>query len=273
MNRLPMAVAFVATVLATSPLRAQQRSGPARAPAVVFLSPHAANLPTAATLPKGGWEFEISHRFAPPVSDGADALWGFDGPVNNRIGLRYAPTDRIMMGIQRSNLADNLEFDAKAQLLSGGRDLPLMVSVMGGVALNTQLPEAPGIDGNETQLYGQLILNGRVGDLAFGVVPSVLRNPDLDTEDPETTVSVGVNGQFYLTRRLSLLGEWIFSEEQPGRPYDSGTMGLEARVGGHFFKVVLTNQVMMNPTQHLAGAAVKFEPDEWRVGFNITRRF
>ncbi len=261
----------VAPGLAITPgLEAQQggRVGP------IFLSPHAANLPTATTLPKGGWEFEISHRFTPAVSEGADVLWGFDGPVFNRIGLRYATSDRVMIGVQRTNVSDNLEFDLKARLASGGGALPYAVGVMGGIALNTQLAEGPGIDGKEPQWYGQLILNAKLGEsFAVGVVPTLLGNADIDSLEKETTVAVGVNGQYYLTRRVSLLGEWIVSEEHPGQEFDSGTFGVEMRAGGHFFKIVLTNQTFMNPTQNLAGAARKFTPDEWRVGFNITRRF
>ncbi|MEQ9397641.1 MAG: DUF5777 family beta-barrel protein [Longimicrobiales bacterium] len=256
------------------PALAQGQAAP-QPPVTIFLSDHAANLPTAATLRDGTFQFEISHRFGPPVSEGADALFGFDGPVINRIGLSMGVSDEVTVGVLRSNLSDNLEFNAKARVgQGGGGSMPFMVALKGGLAFNTQLPDAPGIDGSEPQWYGQVILNGKVGsDLAIGVVPTVLGNPDIDAEEKGTTVSVGVNGQLYLTRRTSLLAEWIFSEEQTNRPYDSGTFGVEMRVGGHFFKLVLTNQQFMNPTQHLTGASRKFEPDEWRVGFNITRRF
>ena len=45
----------------------------------IFHSVQSANLPTAETLAEDTWLFEISHRFLPPVSDGASALWGLDG--------------------------------------------------------------------------------------------------------------------------------------------------------------------------------------------------
>ena len=92
---------LAATLLAVAP--------PAADAQIIFHSPQSANLPTAETLQKGQWLFEISHRFFPPVSDGADALWGFDGPVINRLGLAYAASDRVMFGVLRSNLSDNLE--------------------------------------------------------------------------------------------------------------------------------------------------------------------
>ncbi|MEX0836768.1 MAG: DUF5777 family beta-barrel protein, partial [Gemmatimonadota bacterium] len=68
------------------------------------------------------------------------------------------------------------------------------------------------------------------------------------------------------------IAEWIVSEERPGRAFDSGALGFEIRTRGHFFKLLLTNQTRMNPSQLLGGSAVEFTPDEWRIGFNITRR-
>ncbi len=53
--------------------------------------------------------------------------------------------------------------------------------------------------------------------------------------------------------------------------HDSGSFGIEFETRGHFFKVVLSNQQRMNPTQVLGGTTYEFTPSEWRVGFNIQR--
>ncbi len=250
------------------------QSRPAPPPVVVFLSPHVANLPTATTLRAGALQFEISHRFG-VISDGADGLWGIDGPVNNRLGLSYAPNDRLTFGIVRSDLADNLDFSGKVRVAAARvGSLPLAAAVKGGFALNTQLPELAGIDGNEAQWYAQLILNTRLGDdLAVGVAPGVVGNAAIQSVDEETALHLGLYAQYYLNRRVSLLGEWVASEEVAGASFDSGTAGIEMRVGGHFFKLIVTNQQALNPTQFLIGSAAKFEADNLRFGFNITRRF
>lgn len=238
----------------------------------VFHSPQAANLPTTVTLPRGDMLFEISHRFQPPVSNGAEDLWGFDGPVNNRLGLSFAATERLMLGALRSNRDDNLELNAKLRLLEGGSaTLPVSVGVMGGVAWNTQ--EVFGAQDNETQLYAQLMLNVLLGEqFAVGVVPTYLRNPRILDAVSENAFVLGVHGQVYVSDALSFLGEWIFSEVRAGLEHDSGTIGVEIETRGHFFKLVLTNQVRMNPTQFLGGTPFAFSADELRVGFNITRR-
>ena len=249
---------------------------------IIFHAPQSANLPTAETLQKGQWLFEISHRFSPPVAEGADALWGFDGPVINRLGLAYAASDRVMLGVLRSNLSDNVELNAKARVFEGGSDVvPVMIGLMGGIAWNTQAPTGAGADDNESQQYAQLMFNTLLGErLAVGVVPTVLRNPTIEDADSETVFVLGLHGQLYLSDRVSLLGEWIISEDRSGpqhpdpnaQAHDSGSFGIEIETRGHFFKVVLSNQQRLNPTQVLGGTAYEFTPGEWRVGFNIQRK-
>lgn len=274
---------IIAIGLAASSLAAQEpasrwerRSAPADVPVTVFHSPQSANLPTAETLRGGEWLFEISHRFLPAVSEGADALWGFDGPVYNRLGLAFAPMDRLLIGIVRSNLDDNLDLNAKVRIAEGGRgSIPWMIAAAGGVAFNTEAPV--GADDNEMQAYGQAVLNVLLGQrFAVGVVPSVLYNPTIKFVPTEVDFALGLNGQVYVSQHVSFLAEWVVSPTHPDvdsadLEYDSGSFGIELETGGHFFKVLLTNQVRMNPTQYLAGAPNPFEADEWRVGFNITR--
>jgi len=265
---------LAAVVLAASPGAAAAQQ--------IFHSVQSANIPTAETLARGAWLFEISHRFDLPVSEGASALWGLDGPVRNRMGLTYSVSDRAMLGVLRTNLQDNVELNAKVVPFEGGpAGLPVKVGVMAGIAWNTAFALAEGAEDNEVQLYGQLILNARIGDrFAIGVVPTYVRNPRVRDFDAENGWAVGLNGQLYLTPSMSLLAEWIVSEdrldlattvEAGTKSRDPATFGIEFETRGHFFKLVLTNQPRMNPTQVLPGAPLDFEPGEWRPGFNITR--
>ncbi len=238
----------------------------------IFHSVHAANLPTATTLRDGDLLFEISHRFNTAISQGADALWGFDGPVFNRIGLSYGLSDVLTVGVLRTNLADNLELNAKVRLWEGGEDVPASLGAKGGIAWNTQLAELEGAEDNESQAYAMLLANVLLGErLAVGVTPAWLHNPRVRDVEADDAFALGLHGQLYFDDGLSLLGEWIVSEEREGLEHDSGTFGLEIETRGHFFKLLVTNQVRMNPTQFLGGAPISFDPDNWRVAFNITR--
>lgn len=251
----------------------QRRDSATLEPITVFHSPQSANLPTAESLRKGEWQFEVSHRFTPRFSDGKHALWGLDGPAWIRLGLTYAATSRVNLGILRTNLDDNLEFNTKVRVAEGGRgSVPWMAAVMGGVALNTELGTAQGIDGNEPQTYGQLVLNALFGGKwAVGVVPSILYNPYIDQVSKGTAASLGLNSQLYVARGVSLMAEWNVSKSHALLEHDAGAFGVELETGGHFFKFEATNSTRPNPTQFLAGTPFAFTPHEWRFGFNITR--
>jgi hypothetical protein len=240
----------------------------------VFQSSHAANLPTATTLPRGNLLFEISHRFTPPVSEGGETLWGLDGPVINRLGLAWAVSDRALLAVSRSNLEDNLELGTQIRFFEGGTaERPLAIGAKGAVAWNMSPALVQGAEDNESQLYLQLMLNAGLGaNFALGLVPTYLRNPRIRDFEADDAFVLGIHGHVALSPTLNLLGEWVISEDRPGQEFDSGTFGIELRTRGHFFKIVLTNQVRMNPSQVLGGSAAEFTPDEWRLGFNITRR-
>lgn len=264
----------------------------------VFASTQSATLPTAAPSRAGNLHIEISHRFG-YLSGGASELWGLDGFVLNRLGLAFTPDDHLTIGVLRSNSLDNLEFNARvAGMALDGATGPIEFAAQTGVAWNLQDKEADdghaghghalvprrsvvaggrdnaATESNEMQAYVQAIANTRVADrIALGVVPTLLWNPRIEDRDRETTVSVGVNGQLYLSRMWSLFGEWILSGAREGQEYDSVSFGVEIRTPGHFFKIVVTNQHEMNPTHTLAGSAEDFlDTSSWRLGFNIQRR-
>ena len=239
----------------------------------IFRSVQSANLPTAEILPQGSWLFEVSHRSVTPFSEGAEGLWGLDGPMVNRLGLAYSVHDRVQVGILRTNALDNVELDAKAGLWSGGSEsLPVRLAAMGGVSWNTDVTVTPTLEDNEMQAYGQLILNALIAErFAVGAVPTLLYNPRLADADSESGFYVGVNGQVYLTPSMSVLAEWVAGEGNLESPNDPLTFGIEFNTGGHVFKLLSTNQARMNPAQLFGGAAVEFEPEEWLFGFNITR--
>lgn len=251
----------------------ERRSEATRPPVNAFHSTHVINLPTAETLGRGEWQFEIAHRFFPAVSDGSDALWGLDGPANMRLGLGYAPADRVLVTLARSNFMDNWDLQAKVRALDLDLGpLPILVALQGGAAWSTEVPERDASDKGNFQYYGQLILNTSVADrLALGVVPSYLYNVLLDEIDPVQDLYWGFYGQLFLTDVLSLNAEWNLGENRAELSNDAGSFGLELETGGHFFKVFLTNSVRINPSQFLVGTDFAFEPDALRLGFAITR--
>ena len=99
-----------------TPRRYERRVEATRPPLTLFHSTQAINLPTTETLSRGEWQFEIAHRFFPPVSDGQEGFWGLDGPAFMRLGLGYAFSDRGMLTLARSNFLDNWDLQVKLRV-------------------------------------------------------------------------------------------------------------------------------------------------------------
>jgi hypothetical protein len=183
-------------------------------------------------------------------------------------------TDRLMVGLVRSNLDDNLDLNATVRVGEGRAGaVSFMLGLAGGVALNTGVEAFEGVEDNETQAWALGIVNVLLGErVALGVLPGYLYNPRLADIVPEHNLSVGLAGQVYLSDLMSLFGEWNLSRERADLEHQAGAFGFELETGGHFFKILLTNTVRLNPSQYLGGTPFEFGTDQWRLGFNVTRR-
>lgn len=275
-NRANLLVAAAALTAALVPCglaaqdspRWERSEAPVAVAPTVFHATQSLNLPTAVTPGSGEFLFEISHRFVPAISsDGT--LFGLDGPVRYRLGLGYGITDALTVGVTRSNLDDNTELGAKLRVLATGGAVPFQVAVAGGVAWNK---EVGGLQGSSTQVHAELVLNAGLGRrVALGVIPALVANPLVRVDGEDAAFSVGFHGQVYLSEQVSLVGEWVATEERPTLPHDPASLSVELETGGHFFRVGVTNSLRLNPAQHLAGAAQPFQGDELRLAFNITR--
>ena len=245
----------------------------------LFKSTQSINLPTAETLEESNLQFEISHRFIPTIKNGVKDFWGFDGPVNMRIALSYAPTNHTMISLGRSNLDDNIDLWVKQSFLQIHSDfLPLIVAARVGTAWNSR-PSIP-IQGRDNlssknfQYYGQLIFNTMYDKrLAIGLVPSYLYNSYIYTNDTQYSFTLGSYITYYASDLLGLTFEWNPTVTGFRVATNPVAFGFELNTGGHFFKIVLTNSEDLNPSQFLAGSRNSFNSGEWHIGFNITRLF
>lgn len=264
-----LAMIPASTVAQDRPAGWEREAGPTATGFTVFHATHGMNLPSAETIGGGELQFEIAHRFESAISTD-DTFFGLDGGARYRIGLAAGVTDGIMAGIMRSNLTDNVALWAKASLASLDLDaIRLRVGATGGYAWNTEVFEP---DTETGQFHVAGILDVGIGDrVALGVVPTWIDNPDVLRNGEGSLTAVGLKGQVYLTDLLSVLAEWTITDGIEDFQEDPAGLGIQLETGGHFFTIVVTNSLRLNPAQHPVGAARPFEADELRLGFNITR--
>ena len=251
----------------------------------LFTALRTANYPTAESLYRGDFHYEISHRFLPTIDQGYEAGFGLDGPANIRTTVSYGLHDRLMMTLGRSSLQDNLDLQLRYRWLQFRHmRFPSVLALNAGAAWNTDIPA--GIDrgaaaAENFQYFGQLVFNTMMDDkLGLGLVPSFLYNSAIFSVDPQYTVTLGTYAQYFINHTWGIWVEYspalmgyqgILSPGESGRSHNSLAWGLSIDTGGHTFYLFATNNTRLSPSQYLVGAPYEAAPENWRSGFGITR--
>lgn len=274
MKSFLITIILFANVISISGQRKWKREN-IESPVGLFLlhSTQTINLPTTTTLNKGEFEFEISHRFLPTIKGGSKDLFGLDGPVNMRIALGYAVDGNTLITLGRSNYQDNVDLWIKRKIFDFNNSfLPMQIGVRVGAAWNTEVLNRTASDSRNFQYSGQIILNGLWNKtIAFGLVPTYIYNSHIECVETQYTFTLGNYLQYYFSKISSIIFEWTPTITGWRQNYNTVALGLEIETGGHFFKILITNNSLLNATQYSAGADKSVRNGDWRIGFNITR--
>lgn len=233
------------------------------------------NLPTTVTLPRHGFAFWVTHRFARPIGQGsfgdlAGDLFGLDGGAQIGLGLRFGLTSAAQLGFYRTS-------DRTIQLFGRHRffeqgEAPVSFSVSGSIE---------GLD-NFTDEYSPsvtAVVSRSLGERAgLYIAPGWVGNTNLNGADGanDDTLVLGLGARLRLTERVYVLGEisprLAGFDGRPSGPSSAAlaSMGIELRYGGHLFQLNVSNDLATTPAQVARGQQ---GPDGWFLGFNISRKF
>jgi hypothetical protein len=124
------------------------------------------------------------------------------------------------------------------------------------------------------------VLSRRLGTRgAVYVVPYWVANTRINPSAPGDegdTLLLGLGVRLRLTRTMYAVGE--YNPRLAGYAGDLGSgdseslasFGLEWRVGGHAFQINVSNALGTTPAQVARGQQ---GPDDWFIGFNLSRKF
>jgi hypothetical protein len=226
------------------------------------------NLPTTARLPKGKLVFRVTHRFARGLGAGdfgdlAADFFSLDGGAQNGLELRYGLFDATQLWIHRTSDRTIAFHLTQGLLRQDGAPLSLQADLT-----------VEGLD-NFSEEYSPRIgvtLSRKLGErAALYVSPAFVGNTNLFDTGDDSSFVLGLGGRLRLTENTSLL-----AEAHPRLAgYDGGrdplvAFGIERRVGGHCFQLNVANDLATTPAQLARG---QVGPDDWFLGFNISRKF
>lgn len=230
------------------------------------------------TREKGNLDFIISHRFG-RLNSGAYSLFGLDDS-NIRLGLDYAVTDQLTLGLGRNSLSKVYDGFFKYKLLEqqkGQRSIPVSLVWFSNMSITTfRRPELPMNFQRKLGYTHQLLIARKFNEsLSLQLSPSfVHRNlVPLRAEDNDL-YALGIGGRYKITPRTSLNVEYFYRlGEQVPDTYNALAVGFDIETGGHVFQLHLTNAQAMTETGFIPSTGGDFFGGNIHFGFNISRSF
>lgn len=268
------------TVQAQIPRRLVDPGGPVDE---LFLSQNIVVTSSVSNLPAGNLNFTIMHVFG-RVDEGVQSLWGVDGPANIRFGLDYGISDRLSIGVGRSQFDKLYDFRFKANLLRQSKDrkMPIELALKGDMGIMT---ESNGFEFSDRLNYlGAVMLARRMSDkISLQVSPMISHFNTVSTEhngetdmhvEEKTHFAVALGGRILVNDRVALLVEYIpvFGDRTTATE-NAFAVALNIETGGHVFVIYLKTSDYLTEQHVIARNSEEFFRGDFRLGFIINRVF
>ena len=230
------------------------------------------------TRSKGVMDFIISHRFG-TIDGGSYELWGLDN-ATIRIGLEYAITDRLYIGVGRSSFEKTYDGFIKYKLVrqaSGPGGLPLSVTWFSSGSIRTiRQPEISPSFQEKLASTNQLLIASKLSpEVSVQVMPTwVHKNLIQEDDQNNDAFALGVGGRVKLSQRVALVVEYYYQFQKiNNNSFDPIAIGFDIETGGHVFQLQFTNATSMVPKGFVTETDNDFFDGEIHFGFNISRTF
>ncbi len=225
-------------------------------------------LPTALRLPGGKWAFRVAHRFTRSLGQGtfgdlASDLFGLDGSALVGLEVRYGLRPGTQLVVLRTS-------DRTIQLMAQ-QSLVKPDTHAVGVEAVAAVQGLDNLTESYTGTFG-VILSHRFGSRGAAYLqPLVVMNPlpESDTAD-DVAVLVAVGARVRFGASTYLVGEFAPRLSGASPEEHHAAFALEKRRGGHSFQISVANSFATTLGQVARGYGGS---GDWRLGFNISRKF
>lgn len=255
---------------------------------------------------KGTFEMDIQHRFG-VLTKGYKDFWGFFAPSNIRLGVSYAPINKLNLGIGVTK--SNMLWDASAKysLFTQTKGIyPVSLTYYANMAYDTRedvtIYDGSAIKNESDKLsfFHQLIFARKMSDkLSLQIAPSIsyqnavagyYTKNDSTGQDIFKTMenahfAISFAGRYKLTNGTAI----IFNYDQPitnhatNNPKPNLALGFEFNTSNHSFQLFFGNYSLLNPQRNNlfnqnapfnftdGGTGKTSDGGQFLIGFNITR--
>jgi len=229
----------------------------------------------------GVMQLIISHRFG-RINGGAYEFFGLD-QANMRLGFEYGISNRLCVGIGRSNIQKTYDSFVKFILVrqsSGKRVMPVSLAYLGNTAVNTLRwadPSRTNYFSSRLSFTHQLLLARKFSDrLSLQLMPTLVHRNLVETAAEKNSVfAIGAGGRVRLTGSLTVNFEYFYvlpDQLAPGMQ-NSAAIGFDIETGGHVFQLMFTNSRGMSESLFITQTDGKIDAGDIHFGFNLARVF
>lgn len=248
---------------------------------------------TIETISKKHLNFWISHRFGAVNSGFIANFFGLD-EAKIRLGLEYGITDEWLVGAGRSSIEKTYDFYTKYKVLKQSDKMPLTVTGLAGMGINTMPTGYVMESGAEMRFFsnterysywGQVLIARKMNEkLSLQIMPTLVHYNKVESSAISNNLpALGIGGRFKLTKRFTLSGEYYKAfadqrayESQTGKAYpyhDAIAFGVDIETGGHVFQLHFTNSRGMIEKHVVGQTTGNWLDGDIYYGFNISRTF
>lgn len=243
------------------------------------------NFSTIEVQGKKTLEFRIAHRFGDAGTDGAAGrLFGLDGPVCLQLSFDYSLTDRLSLGIGRTNTGKLIDGNVKYRILRQTTDnkMPVSVTYKGQLNITHQdeLVEGAYDKFINRMSYANHLMIARKFNSSISVQANMMHfhyNLVPTTTDKNDILAAGLLARVKLTQRIAITGEYgmAFGDYSTlqSNYYHPAAIGVDIETGGHVFQLFFCNSFAINEAQFVPFNNRSWSDGQFRWGFNVSRVF
>jgi hypothetical protein len=230
-------------------------------------------LPTSLRLPKYRSAFRVTHRFSNPLNPGAGEdfgdvvadFFGIDSGAQIGLEFRFGLIPNGQVGLHRTSNRTT-EFFAEYRLLPQAKAL-VDVSAFGSIEGTNNFKDS------YSPALGAIV-SRTIGDrAAFYFEPIWVNNTNSlpkELVDHNDAFMVGLGVRVRVRPTVYVVAEAAPRPAGDKEGVTHGSFGIEKRAGGHLFQLNVSNGFGTTMAQIARGGPVE---NDWRLGFNISRKF
>jgi len=265
------------------------------------------NAHSVETLKAGMLDFRIGHRFGDIAGPegGWETFWGLEEAADVLIGFEYGITDRLMIGISRTNggLSElngitlpkaNINGLIKYRLATQDNvGTPFSIALLGHMTASTGKKSSSPSDLNffsktehRFSYHGEFMIGKKFSPYlslqlsGAWTYRNIIPNADNTggVADQNDLVSAGLTARVQMNKATAIIldGRFIFSDLRTAENgyYLPLGIGLEWETGGgHVFQINLTNATGLVETDYIPYTRSNWLDGGYRLGFTIGRQF